>query len=423
MRITAVLCIALLVAAGAFAQVSLRAQGQVSLATPVAVPNFAAPPGQEDLGRRMAQVVGQDLEFSGLFSILSPSLYPQGFTGFTSDLSQVRLDTWAATNIEYLVYAYVSETPTSVVAECRLFDVAAGSQVFGKRFTADQKWWRLVAHQYADEIVYQLTGTHGVATSQIAFSGGNTGKKELYIADYDGANPRQVTQHGSISILPKFSPDGKKLAYLSYKDSYPFLYILDLPSGTTTALSRRVGLNASPAWAPDGNTLAMTLSVDGNPELYLINADGTNPRRITNNKAVDTQPAFSPDGSRIAFVSDRQGTAIWVMPAAGGDAQRLTFQGGRASGPAWSPDGKMIAYVVESGGAQIYAMNADGTGARPLTQSGGSKESPSWSPDSRHVIYTSSGRLWAVNVETGKERQVQGLNMYSQGPSWGPRRK
>lgn len=396
---------------------------------PVAVPAFVTAPGSESLGAEMAQVLSDDLDFMGLIRVLTRPEFPPGFAGFTSDATQINFDQWRGTSAEFVVHVYVTTTGGQVAAECRLFDVASGQQVVGKRLAAQESWWRLVSHQFADEIVRYLDGEPGAASSRICYSGGETGKKEIFVADYDGAGETQLTKHGSISILPAFSPDGSKIAYVSYKDRYQFLYVYDLASGVTTALSKEVGMNSAPAWSPDGKRIAMVLSKDANSEIYIMNADGSNKQRLTNDPAVDSSPSFSPDGRQIAFVSERGGNPqIYVMDSTGGGARRVSLQGGKSYDPSWSPDGQSIAYVVEKGGEgfEIYVMGADGSNPRPMTSSSGSNESPSWSPDSRHVIFSTtrggSAELWTATVATGVNRRVPRLGARGQGPDWGPRR-
>ncbi len=404
-------------------------KGPADKRIPVAVPTFVTAPGSESMGVEMAQVLSDDLDFTGLVRVLTRPEFPQGFAGFTSDATQINFDQWRTTSAEFLVHVYVTTAGGQIAAECRLFDVASGQQVVGKRLAAQESWWRLVSHQFADEIVRYLDGEPGIASTRVCFSGGQTGKKEIFVSDYDGANETQLTKHGSISILPAFSPDGSKIAYVSYKDRYQFLYVYDLASGVSTAVSKEVGMNSAPAWSPDGKRIAMVLSKDANSEIYVMNADGSNKQRLTNDPAVDSSPTFSPDGRQIAFVSERGGNPqIYVMDATGGSAQRVSLQGGKSYDPSWSPDGQSIAYVVEKGGEgfEIYVMGADGSNPTQLTSSGGSNESPSWSRDSRHVIFSStrggSAELWTVTVATGENRKVPRLSARGQGPDWGPRR-
>ncbi len=397
----------------------------------IAVPPFYADANASAYGRTLATVLAADLDFTGLVSLVPESQFPRGYPGAPADPGMIAFEAWRETPSEFLVYGSVAIEGDSIVTETRLFDVLVSQQVVGKRLKTQQQWARLLAHQFADESIRFLTGVAGVSSSEICFSGGQPGRKEIYIADYDGASVSKVTDHGSISIRPKFSPDGRRIAYLSYKDRFPFIYVYDRQTGISEPFSKHVGLNHAPSWAPDGETLAYVLSKDGNTEIYLKRLGTTSERRLTNDRSSDTGPVFSPDGSQIAFVSDRGGRPqIYVMGADGSNQRRLSIQGGNSYDPSWSPDGRYIAYVVEAQGhgLEIYIMNADGSGARQVTDASGSSESPSWSPDSRHVVFTSrrSGlpQLYTVTADTGIVRRVPNLeHLACEGPSWGPRRK
>ncbi len=399
--------------------------------TPIAVPDFATAPGEEELGRELTEVIRYDLDFTGFFNIIGRERYPRSFTGFSRDATRIDFEGWQESGAEFLIYVYVYTEGDTIIAECRLFDILSGQQVVGRRFQARPEWRRSLAHQFSDEIVLFLTGNAGIATSQIAFSVRHSADvKEIYVADYDGANLRQVTRHEAVTILPQFSPDGNRIAYVSYKDRFPFLYIYDLQSGASRPLSREVGLNASPAWAPNGNELAIVLSKDGNAEIYRVNDDGSNRRRLTHNRILDTSPTFSPDGNQIAFVSDRQGAGqIFIMDANGNDARRVSFTGGQAVGPAWSPNGRFIAFVgsVRGRGTEIFVLDLEENNSRQLTDSPGLNEAPAWSADSRHIMFSSNrgghAQLWSVNLETGEERRVPRIDHHvAEGPTWGPRR-
>jgi len=392
--------------------------------TPVAVPTFAAAPGLESVAKMMSDVIAYDLDYSGECKVMPKEAYPPSFKGFTSDATQVDFAAWKAVGIEHLVYAYITQEGNDVVAQCRLFDVRASQQVVGKQLKEGAEWARLMAHMFSDITVERLTGTPGIATSRICFTNGVTGKKEICIADYDGANMKQLTQHNSISILPKFSRDGSRLAYVSYKDHFPYLYVLEIASGKSGVVSKKSGLNVSPSWAPDGHSLAMVLSKDTNSEIYIRSLVSDEYTRLTNSKGTDTSPSFSPDGSQIAFVTDREGAEqIFVMGRDGSNQHRVSFQGGKSYDPAWSPDGKYIAYVVDRGGQQIYIATPDGGAYQQVTKAQGNAEGPSWSPDSRHIIYNnaSTSRLWTVTLATGAEQQVPNISVACQGPDWGKR--
>ena len=399
---------------------------------PIAVPQFVTASEEESLGRELTEAMRYDLDFSGHFDVLAESAFPSSFNGFTSDATQINFEAWRRTPAEYLVYARITTSGGELVAECRLFDVYEGFQVVGKRLSVDSRdWARQLAHRFADEIVLYLTGELGVATSMIAFTVLDGGNKEIYTADYDGHNLRRVTQHDSISIRPKLSPNGRRIAYVSYKDRYQHLYILNLDSGESAPLSRQVGLNAAPAWAPNGERLAIVLGIEGHANIYTINADGTDRRQLTHDRLLDTSPTWSPDGERIAFVSERQGNPqVFVMNRDGSNVRRVSFAGGSAYDPSWSPNGRKLVFTVarRGEGYQLNVVDLENGHTRQLTRTGrGMNESPSWAPDSRHVIFASdrggSSQLWTVNLDTGEERRVPNMgNRVAEGPYWGPRR-
>jgi len=432
-RCVLILALAALAACAATAQqpIGITIQKGSDVRIPVAVPPFAtADPGLRAAADEMAQTVADDLLFAGTYAIVPREMYPPNFGGFTADLKSIDFPAWRAAGAQNLVYGLVLQEAGQIVGQFRLFDLTSNNQVYGQEVRVGQGSQRLAAHRFSEEVIRYLEGTAGSGTSEVVFTGIVGKTKEIYVADYDGANAKKLTDHGSVSIKPKVSPDGNQIAYLSYKDRYSFLYVLDRRTGKSTSLSKEVGLNSSPSWSPDGKRLAMTLSKDGNTEIYLRNPDGSNPVRLTRNKDGDTSPCFSPDGSKLVFVSDRAGKPqIFVMDVDGGNQTRLSFHGGNAYDPVWSPDGKKIAFVseVKGEGFEIYVMGADGSNPMQLTNSNGINESPSWSPDSRHVMFSSSrggaSGLFAVNTTTGQETRITKLNVAAEGPSWGPRRR
>ena len=425
-----ILCVAITIAAHAQNPVNIDITGRGDLRIPIAVPPFVVQEGLESVGAEMHDALVRDLEFSGEFKVLPPAQYPPTFRSLPVDAAQLNMDEWRGTQAESIVHVKLLLEGDRVVAECRLFDLESGQQAVGKMLRTTREAARQLAHKFSDVVVLTATGIEGSATSRIAFSAQTNSGKEIFVADYDGQDVVQITRHGSISIKPKFSPDGRHIAYTSFKDRGNFLYVHDLVSGESRPLSKRVGMNSAPGWAPDGKSLALSLSKDGNPEIYTMNIDGSNLTRVTAHQAVDTSPTFSPDGQRIAFVSERvRPPQIYVVNADGsGAAQRLSYQGGGSYDPVWSPDGKWIAYVGQGSGEgfQVYILNPSNPRQfTRLSKAGRVNESPSWSPDSRHVVFASNRRgrteLWTANITSGAEAAVP-VPMTAEGPSWGPRR-
>jgi TolB protein len=272
------------------------------------------------------------------------------------------------------------------------------------------------AHHFANDIVETLTGNKGIAGSKIAFIGTRSGKKEVYVGDYDGSNVRQMTHDGVISVHPSISPDGSKIAYTGYQSGYPDVYVIDLVSGARSKVANFPGTNSGASFSPDGGRLALTVSKDGNPELYTIGAGGGGGRRLTHTHGVESGPTWSPGGDEIIYSSDDRGSPqLYRISASGGSGQILSTGHNYCTEPNWSPDGKRVAFNVRSGGEfQVAVMDAQGGGARIVT----SGENPAWGPDSRHLIVAQGGALYLIDTVTSRKTKVlDGVGKITE-PSW-----
>jgi TolB protein len=274
---------------------------------------------------------------------------------------------------------------------------------------------RSAAHQFADDIVETLTGRKGIASSRIAFASSRTGRKEIYTADYDGANVRQLTRDGSISVAPAISPDGRKLAYTGYQSGYADIYLIDLASGARGRIVKFPGTNSGAAFSPNGGQIACTLSKDGNPELYVVGAGGGGARRLTSTRGVESSPTWSPDGSQIIYSSDeRGGPQLFRISAGGGSGQLISTGYNYCTEPSWSPDGTKVAFTARTGGFSIGVKDLQ-SGAANLVASG---EDPVWGADSRHLIFSTGSSLVLFDVPTGRSVSiVTGLGKVSE-PTW-----
>jgi TolB protein len=275
---------------------------------PFAVPYFTAKnnPGKtEKSDRDMADLLSKALEFHGFISVIPPERY---------DGSK---DTdWLGLGVDFAIITDYEFSGDTIAFEFRLIDVAEGRLLIGKRYKGPSSIRDKMILRFCDEVIYQLTGERGISLSNIAFSSElPNGSREIFVADVLGRNIKQITGHKALAVSPKFSPDGKLLAYSSYHPGNPNLYITNWQEGKTTkSISRHPGLNLSPAWSPDGETMVITLSKDDNPDLYLINTAGVILDRLTNNTGINVSPSWSPDGKHIVFVSDRSGNPqIYIM--------------------------------------------------------------------------------------------------------------
>jgi len=350
---------------------------------PMAIPYFMNKnrPGQvSETDKKMADLLAKGLTFHGFISVLPPDSY-----GGRQDVK------WGALGVDFTILGRYETIKSGVILELQLLDIVEGRAVFGRRYRGPWQIHDDMILKFCDEVIMQLTGEAGVSQSKIAFVSDESGYKEIYVADVLGQKIQQITRHRNLTVSPRFSPNGKKMAYTSYHRGNPNLYITDLSQHKATrAISRRNGLNLAPAWAPDGKKMVITLSKDGNPDLYLINTKGKILRRLTKNAGINVSPSWSPDGRRLAFVSDRSGTPqVYIMNMRTRTVNRVTFQGQDNTEPSWSPKGDWLAYAgLKDGNYHIFIIRPDGGPPIKLTKGPGNHESPSWSPDGRQIAFS-----------------------------------
>jgi TolB protein len=274
---------------------------------------------------------------------------------------------------------------------------------------------RSAAHQFADDIVTTLTGQKGIANSKIAFVSNRSGRKEIYTADYDGANVKQLTRDGAISVAPALSADGQKLAYTGYQSGYADIYLIDLATGARNRIVKFPGTNSGAAFSPDGARIACSSSKDGNPELYVVGANGRGARRLTRTRGVESSPTWSPDGSQIVYSSDeRGGPQLFRIGAGGGSGQLIPTGYDYCTEPSWSPDGRKLAFTARSGGFSIAMKPLEG-GATSILATG---EDPVWGASSRHLIFSAGSSLVLLDTQNGRQVPVvTGLGKVTE-PTW-----
>ncbi len=400
---------------------------------PIAIPQFKNMGSRSEgatLGKELAAIASADLEFSGFFEVLNPASFLEepekaGLTGDT-----ITWKDWSAIGAEVLVKGGFSYDGKELKVEMRLFDVVEGRFVTGKRYYGPRQQHRLMIHKFSNEVVYRLTGEKGIFETRIALVSESSGRRDIFFMDYDGANPRRMTGHGSLVLSPDWSPDGKWLAFTSYRDGPPGLFLRALASGKETKLPFKEGLSVGPAWSPDGERIALTLSLaDGNSEIFVVDRRGNKVERVTKNWANDVSPSWSADETKIAFVSNRAGSPqIYTIDVGTKRVTRLTYEGSYNASPSWSPRGDLIAFTRVSGNeSDIYVIRPDGTGLRRLTARSGKNEDPTWAPNGRHIAFTSTrdgvSRIYAMPVDGSQQRPLSSGGRYAAHPSWSPHLK
>ncbi len=417
-RILAVLAASLAVLA-AQAQLTIDITTSGGRQVPIAVMPMA---GDNSQPQSVSEVVAADLARTGLFKLVNTA----GVSPLPTEPSEVNFPDWTARSAEALVIGKIEAVSEGrVEVRFRLFDVGKQSQLASYSYVVAPAQLRATAHRIADVIYERLTGDKGVFSTKITYVVKRGRRYELQVADADGFNAQSVLASNEPIMSPSWSPDGSRLAYVSFDQKKPVVVVQNLAQGTTRVVANFRGNNSAPAWSPDGRHLAVALTKDGLTQVYRIPAAGGDAERLTESAGIDTQPSFSPDGQWIAFTSDRGGSPqVYRMPAAGGSAQRLTFEGSYNVGPRFSPDGKSIAFVQREGSRFRIASLELATGQVSVLTDGVLDDSPSFAPNGKMILYEAQvggrGQLAAVSGDGRVRQRLTSGAGDVQDPAWGP---
>jgi TolB protein len=401
---------------------------------PIAIPTFAAnTPEEQEIAKRITEVVAGDLERTGLFRPLDPRAFLQDAKSLQAN--GPRWNDWRVINAQAVVEGGVEVTPNGLRVIYRLWDVLGSAEIGGTSFGAPAALERRIAHKVADEVYKRVTGEDGYFDTRVVYiaeSGpANRRVKRLAIMDQDGANNSYLTDGQNLVLTPRFSPTSQEITYLSYIGNSPRVYLFNLDTRRQERLGDFPGMTFAPRFSPDGNAVVMSLAQNGNTEIYRMDLGTRRMRQLTNHPAIDTAPSYEPNGNRIVFESDRGGTQqLYVMNSDGSNPQRLTFGEGRYATPVWSPRGDLIAFTrLYAGQFYIGVIRPDGTGERMLSQAF-HVEGPTWAPNGRVLMYfkeapagsgsrNRSAKLYSIDLTGLNERQVSAPTDASD-PAWSP---
>ena len=415
------------------AALTIEITGGTEGAQPIAIVPFGWD-GQDALPTDVAEVVAADLHRSGFFAPLPKAdLISQPHEG-----SQINFADWRVLGSSNIVVGKVRPSGNGYMVQFQLFDVFKGTQITGYSIASTAQELRRTAHQISDLIYEVLTGKPGAFATRIAYVTevvtNRKSRYSLYVADADGYNPIPILHSPAPLMSPSWSPDGKRLAYVSFERRRSEIYIHDLATRKRDLVASSQGINSAPAWSPDGQRLALVLSKDGNPEIYILNIKNNSLQRITNSPAIDTEPGWTPDGARLVFTSDRGGkpqiyqVSVQVNGPANGAAgkpQRLTFEGDYNARGMVSPDGRSLVMVHGQGNRfRIAVQDLSSNDLRILTDTR-LDESPSFAPNGAIIVYATEvnnrGVLAMVSLDGAVRQRLTQTEGDAREPAWGPR--
>ncbi|MCK5324594.1 MAG: Tol-Pal system beta propeller repeat protein TolB [Woeseiaceae bacterium] len=395
--------------------------------TPVAVVPFGWEGQSAGAPLDIAEVIAADLQRSGRFEpIAEENMLQKPTTG-----AELDFDDWSFVKAEAVVVGQVVQTgENAYTVSFQLFDVFRRQQLVGYRIPASRGTMRRVAHRAADMIYEKLTGIKGVFATKVAFvtaeqrSAGQTFR--LVVADQDGENETVIMQSSDPIMSPAWSPDSRRLAYVSFENNRSSIWIQTLRTGNRIQVSNKPGINGAPAFSPDGRKLVLTLGgIDGNLDIHVLDLSTRQTQRLTTHRAIDTEGSWSPDGRYIYFTSDRSGgPQIYRVAAAGGTPERVTFEGSYNARPRLSPDGERLAMVHLDRGEYRIAVMDVGRKDLLVVSAGRQDESPSFAPNSDTLIYATrqarNGVLETVTADGLIRQRVSSGQGDVREPVWSP---
>lgn len=423
------LLLILLFAPVAYAAVDIELTQGVAGSIPVAVAAFEGQGYTSTDPQNVTAVIDSDLNHSGRLKSLPAAHDPSRVSG------PMPAAFWRGLGADYTVTGHAKQLADGRYAvDFKLQSVPTGpgvtQDILAQSFTANAGQLRSLAHHISDLIYEKLTGERGVFQTRIAYvlvqRANNKARYALEVADMDGYNPKTLLSSPSPIMSPAWSPDGKKIAYVSFEKKRSQVYISDVMSGQRRLVTDFRGINGAPAWAPDGQRLAVALSKkEAQPHIYIVNLGSGGDQQITSGWSIDTEPAWASNGQSLLFTSDRGGAPqIYQVNLGSHQIDRVTYAGNYNASATYSPDGKQVVMLHRTD-SQFNIALLDLTSGRvtELTDAG-VDESPSMAPNGSMVLYATrqggKGMLGMVSTDGRVKLRLPSRNGDVREPAWSP---
>lgn len=370
----------------------------VDSARPIAVIPFQWT-GSGTPPQNVGDIVAADLRNSGKFNPIATANMPQT----PNSPSEINPQDWTALGVTVVVTGNVQPSSDGgYLVSYQLVDLSGSTTMIlsQNQYKVTNQWLRYAAHTVSDEVFEKLLGIKGAFRTRIAYVVQNTNKRythELRVADYDGYNQFVVHRSPEPLMSPTWSPDGSKLAYVTFESGRSELVMQTLSTGKIQRVASYPRHNGAPAFSPDGSKLAFVLSKDGSLNLYVMNLANNQIQQITRSRSNDTEPSWFPDSQHLAYTSDQAGRPqVYKININGGTPQRLTWEGTQNQDADVSPDGNFMVTVSTINGKQNLARQDLVTGAVQVLTNTFLDETPSMAPNGTMIIYSATQGLGSV---------------------------
>ncbi len=405
-----------------YAELNIDITKNFETKVPIAISPFGSSGSQSE---NISAIIDDDLNRSGYFKTLAE----EDMLSQPTAANQVVIRNWQILGQEYLLVGRIQPINTRYNIFFQLLDVSKNEQIMDYKITSVKGELRRAAHQISNLIYEKLTGNKGIFGTKIAFVSSNNDinnrNYRLQIADIDGYHAQTIVSSVEPIMSLKWSPDGNKIAYVSFENHRAAVFVQMLTTGKRIKIASFPGINGAPSWSPDGLKLALTLSKDGSPDIYILDLASKQFTQLTQNSSINTEPTWSPDGRTIIFTSDQTGKPqLYKIATSGGKATRLTFKGSYNASASFSPDGSKIVMVHAQGQSYKIALMNLNTKALTILTTGSLDESPSFSSNGTMIVYASrrggKGVLSAVSIDGRINQKLEFQNPEVREPAWAP---